>query len=215
MASDHNIADIRKEYRLQTLLENNVDPDPIQQFKKWWDDAIESHIEEVNAMTLATSTKDGRPSARMVLLKEVQDNGFVFFTNYESKKGKNLLENPQASLVFFWKELERQVRIEGIAKKISEKDSDDYFILRPEESKIGAWSSPQSQVISSREILEKNFEKYIDEFADGTILRPPYWGGYVVQPAVIEFWQGRPGRLHDRLQYTAVNDGWKLERLAP
>jgi len=210
-----NIADIRKDYKLHSLLEAEVDPDPIIQFQKWWDEAMVSKIDEPNAMTLATSTTSGKPSARIVLLKGLNPEGFIFFTNYESRKGNDLKENPNASLVFFWKELERQVRIEGSVKKLSEKESDEYFILRPEQSRIGAWSSPQSQVIKSRQSLEEMFEKYTHLFTDGTILRPPHWGGYIVKPILVEFWQGRPNRLHDRLQYTFSNDEWKIERLAP
>ena len=210
-----DIADIRKDYKLRSLLESDVDADPIKQFRQWWNDAIMSNVEEPNAMTLATSTKKGKPSARIVLLKGLNNNGFTFFTNYESKKGNELKENPHACLVFFWKELERQVRIEGSVKKLSEKESNEYFVLRPEQSRIGAWSSPQSQVIKSRESLEEMFEKYTQLFTDGAILRPPHWGGYMVKPILVEFWQGRPNRLHDRLQYTLSNDEWKIERLAP
>ncbi len=210
-----DIADIRKDYKLRSLLESDVEPDPIKQFQLWWNEVIKSNIEEPNAMTLATCGKNGKPSARIVLLKGLNPEGFIFFTNYESRKGNDLKENPNASLVFFWKELERQVRIEGSVKKLSEKESDEYFVLRPEQSRIGAWSSPQSQVIKSRESLEEMFEKYTHLFTDGTILRPPHWGGYIVKPILVEFWQGRPNRLHDRLQYTLSNDEWKIERLAP
>jgi len=210
-----DIADIRKDYKLRSLLESDVEPDPIKQFKLWWNEAIKSNIEEPNAMTLATCGKNGKPSARIVLLKGLNPEGFIFFTNYESRKGNDLKENPNASLVFFWKELERQVRIEGTVKKLSEQESDEYFVLRPEPSRIGAWSSPQSQVIKSRESLEEMFEKYTHLFTDGTILRPPHWGGYIVKPILVEFWQGRTNRLHDRLQYTLSNDEWKLDRLAP
>ncbi len=210
-----DIADIRKDYKLRSLLESDVEPDPIKQFQLWWNEVIKSNIEEPNAMTLATCGKNGKPSARIVLLKGLNPEGFIFFTNYESRKGNDLKENPNASLVFFWKELERQVRIEGCVKKLSKKESDEYFVLRPEQSRIGAWSSPQSQVIKSRESLEEMFEKYTHLFTDGTILRPPHWGGYIIKPILVEFWQGRPNRLHDRLQYTLSNDEWKIERLAP
>ena len=210
-----DIADIRKDYKLRSLLESDVEPDPIKQFQLWWNEAIKSNIEEPNAMTLATCGKNGKPSARIVLLKGLNPEGFIFFTNYESRKGNDLKENPNASLVFFWKELERQVRIEGSVKKLSKKESDEYFVLRPEQSRIGAWSSPQSQVIKSRESLEEMFEKYTHLFTDGTILRPPHWGGYIVKPILVEFWQGRTNRLHDRLQYTLSHDEWKIERLAP
>lgn len=210
-----NIADIRKDYKLKFLLEKDVDLNPIKQFQKWWNEALESKVDEANAMTLATSTISGKPSARIVLLKGLSNDGFVFFTNYESKKGKELEENPNAALIFFWKELERQVRIEGSVKKLSAKESDDYFVLRPEQSRIGAWSSPQSTVIKDRNSLEKIFEKYTQQFSDSVILRPSHWGGYLVTPGLIEFWQGRPNRLHDRLQYTLRNDKWIIERLAP
>jgi pyridoxamine 5'-phosphate oxidase len=213
---DKKIADLRKEYSKQTLLEKDVDQNPFIQFNKWWDETMKSELEEANAMTLATATRDGIPSARIVLLKSVSEDGFVFFTNYSSQKGKELLENPNACLVFFWKELERQVRISGKVEKISAGESDEYFASRPEGSRIGAWASPQSSIISSREVIEKNTEKYRQEFAEGPIKRPPHWGGYVVRPTVIEFWQGRANRLHDRIQY-ALHEGnaWKIERLAP
>ncbi len=209
------IEDIRKEYKLHSLLENGVDADPIRQFHQWWNEATLSNIEEPNAMTLATSNKNGKPSARIVLLKGLSNDGFVFYTNYESRKGDELKENPFASLLFFWKELERQVRIEGTVTKTSEEKSIDYFVSRPELSKIGAWSSPQSSVIPDRDHLEKNVTKYQQQFGDGEIPKPPHWGGYKVKPTLIEFWQGRPSRLHDRLQYTLNNEKWIIERLAP
>lgn len=210
-----NIADIRREYKLQALLEKDVDPNPVKQFQQWWNEAMMSNIEEPNAMTLATSNHKGNPSARIVLLKGLSNDGFAFFTNYESRKGKELKENPYASLLVFWKELERQVRIEGTVVKADEEKSNEYFESRPALSKIGAWSSPQSSVIKSRDDLEENVLKYQRKFSDGAIPRPPHWGGYIVKPALIEFWQGRPNRLHDRLQYTLTNDKWLIERLAP
>ncbi len=213
--SEINIADIRKEYKLKLLLEKDVDEDPIRQFQQWWNEALLSNIEEPNAMTLATTNKHGKPSARIVLLKGLSNDGFVFFTNYESRKAGELKENPHAALLFFWKELERQVRIEGTITKTSEQESTEYFLSRPTLSKIGAWSSPQSSVIPSRIDLEKNVSKYQQQFCDGEIPRPPHWGGYIVKPTVIEFWQGRRNRLHDRLQYTLNNDKWIIERLAP
>ncbi len=207
---------IRKDYRLQSLLEKDVDSNPIKQFEKWWQETINSKIEEPNAMTLATSTTDGKPSARIVLLKEIKENGFVFFTNYDSKKGNQIHDNPYGCLVFLWKELERQVRIEGEIKKISENESDEYFSKRPIESRIGAWSSPQSKVIKNREVLEKNVSVYTKKFQSQNIPRPVNWGGYILNPTLIEFWQGRTGRLHDRLQYTINENGsWIIERLAP
>jgi pyridoxamine 5'-phosphate oxidase len=212
----HTIADIRKEYKLQTLDEADVHADAIQQFHKWWNEALMSEIEEVNAMTLATATVSGKPSARVVLLKGYDESGFVFFTNYHSHKGMELAENPVASLVFFWKELERQVRIDGTVEKTTSNESDLYFHSRPVESRIGAWASPQSKVIASREVIEENLAELQKSFAGKGIDRPPHWGGYIVKPTLIEFWQGRPGRLHDRIQYTIqANGSWKVERLAP
>ena len=200
---------------LQTLDENSVAADAIEQFTIWWNEAVSSNIHEVNAMTLATSTKEGIPSARIVLLKDYDERGFVFFTNYNSIKGQELELNPYAALVFFWKELERQVRIQGSVEKTSSEESDAYFISRPQGSRLGAWASPQSAAIENRKILEEKLELYTTEF-NGEIPRPPHWGGYRVVPAVIEFWQGRPSRLHDRIRYTKQPTGeWKIERLAP
>lgn len=210
-----NIADIRSDYQKQSLLENDVDANPFKQFNAWWDDALKSKLDEVNAMTLATASATGIPSARIVLLKSVSEEGFVFFTNYNSHKGIELEENPNACLVFFWKELERQVRISGTVKKISAAESDEYYQSRPQGSRIGAWASPQSQVISSRKIIEENTIKYQTQFADGNIARPAHWGGYMVIPTVIEFWQGRPNRLHDRILYSLKEGNWVIERLAP
>ena len=210
------ISALRREYSSETLLEQDVAADPIQQFQKWWDQVITSEIVEPNAMTLATASADGLPSARVVLLKGFDERGFVFFTNYESFKGMQLEENPKACLVFFWKELERQVRILGVASRLPEEESDVYFHSRPVGSRIGAWASPQSQVIENREWLERTFDKRKVEFREGNIPRPPHWGGYLVKPVIVEFWQGRFSRLHDRIQYTLQEDGtWKIERLAP
>ena len=210
------IAEIRKEYKLKSLNEADASADPFQQFESWWNEARESKVEEVNAMTLATASQDGVPSARIVLLKGFDHNGFVFFTNYASFKGLQLQENPRACLVFFWKELERQVRITGLVEKTSAIESDVYYNSRPAGSRIGAWASPQSQIISSREWLEQNEDKYAASFSNGVIERPAHWGGYRVQPITIEFWQGRPSRLHDRIQYSLQENGdWLVERLAP
>jgi pyridoxamine 5'-phosphate oxidase len=211
-----SIADIRKDYKLQSLLEKDVEADPIQQFDKWWQEAVRSEIDEINAMTLATATANGIPSARIVLLKEFDNRGFVFFTNYNSFKGLQLAQNPQACLVFFWKELERQVRITGAVEKVSAGDSDEYFNSRPQGSRLGAWVSPQSQVIANREWLEARENDLKKEFAGKAIERPAHWGGYRVKPQTIEFWQGRSNRLHDRIKYS-LQDGnvWKTERLAP
>ncbi len=215
MSIKTDIAQLRKDYSQQDLSESKVSVNPITQFEIWWQEAIKSQGEEINAMTLATCNNKGQPSARIVLLKGFSEEGFVFFTNYESRKGKELSENPYAALVFFWKEIERQVRIEGKVKKVSEADSDEYFFMRPEASRLGAWSSPQSSPITDRQTLQKNIDHYQNKFSNGNIPRPEYWGGYIVEPSLIEFWQGRPGRLHDRLQYTIGEKGWQIERLAP
>jgi pyridoxamine 5'-phosphate oxidase len=210
-----DIAKLRKEYSLKTFSENNANKDPFIQFEFWLNEAIESQLPEPNAMTLATSTFEGKPSARVVLLKQFDNTGFSFFTNYESRKAKNLLQNPYAALVFFWPELERQVRIEGKVSKVSDKESDKYFRTRPEKSKIGAWASPQSSVIPSRKYLENLMSDFEEDFHSKTISRPSNWGGYILKPTLIEFWQGRPNRLHDRIQYLLTNEKWIIERLAP
>jgi pyridoxamine 5'-phosphate oxidase len=210
------LADIRKEYRLHSLNEEEVPENAMDQFEHWWQDAVNSELEEVNAMTLATASADGLPSARIVLLKGFHKTGFQFYTNYESFKGKQLMENPRACLVFFWKELERQIRITGLVEKLSQEQSDAYFISRPPGSRIGAWSSPQSEVIESSHWLFQQVVKFEKKFIENDIPRPPHWGGYLVRPVTIEFWQGRPNRLHDRLQYSLQENGnWIIERLAP
>lgn len=209
-----DIAAIRTDYKRLTLDETDVAGDPFEQFDRWWQQAINSHLEEVNAMTLATASPEGIPDARIVLLKNITSEGFVFFTNYDSAKGRQLIANPHAALVFFWKDLERQVRIKGTVHKASAAESDLYFRSRPAGSRIGAWSSPQSQVIASRAILEENEAKYKATFGEA-IPRPEHWGGFVVTPISVEFWQGRPSRLHDRIRYTRENQGWKINRLAP
>lgn len=212
---NHEIAHIRKDYKLRSLLETDISMDPMEQFSIWWKEAVSSDIEEVNAMTLATCNKQGVLSARIVLLKGYNAEGFIFFTNYNSDKGKDLKENPKAAMVFFWKELERQIRIEGNVEKITIKESEEYFSSRPKDSQIGAWSSPQSSVIENREVIEQNVETNIARFGDETIPRPPYWGGYIVKPERIEFWQGRENRLHDRILYTKSETNWIIQRLAP
>ena len=211
-----SIADLRKEYSSQSLLETDIERNPFDQFEKWWTQAINSQIAEPNAMTVATASGDGMPAARIILLKGFDKTGFVFFTNYKSYKAMHLEENPRACLVFFWKELERQVRITGLVERVSEKESDDYFYSRPKGSQIGAWASPQSQVIENRDWLDQHYLQLTDEFKQKELKRPAHWGGYRVTPVIIEFWQGRPGRLHDRIQYTLEEDGsWKIERLSP
>ena len=210
-----NIQNLRQDYRSASLSENDVDSNPILQFKKWFQDAVSSQLYEPNVMTLATSDRFGKPTARIVLLKGIDEDGFVFYTNYESKKGRDLVENPQAALVFFWPELERQVRIEGVVSKVSEQTSSEYFHSRPIGSQIGAMASPQSKVISDRESLERKVEQLTTQYADQEIPRPLHWGGYLVEPTHIEFWQGRPSRLHDRIVYDLVEGSWIINRLAP
>lgn len=215
---NESIANIRLNYSKQTLLETDVKSNPIEQFGIWWNEAIKAELSEVNAMTLATASADGVPAARIVLLKNVTPDGFTFYTNYNSFKGQQLAENPKACLVFFWKELERQVRITGLVSKTSEADSNEYFYSRPVGSQIGANISAQSTVIPNRRVLETAYH----QMEEGTknnptmVTRPEHWGGYIVKPVTVEFWQGRPSRLHDRLQYSLQTDGnWLIERLAP
>jgi len=209
-------ADIRKDYSREALIEPEIESNPITQFEKWWRQALGAKITEVNAMTLATASADGVPSARIMLLKGFSERGFLFFTNYHSYKGRQLAENPKACLVFFWKELERQVRITVVIEKVSKEESDSYFQSRPKASQIGAITSPQSQVIESRKWLDEQYKKTAEQLENTIIRRPLHWGGFLVRPVIIEFWQGRPGRLHDRIQYSLSDDGsWKIERLAP
>ncbi|NDJ22752.1 pyridoxamine 5'-phosphate oxidase [Nostoc sp. B(2019)] len=213
---DKTIADLRKDYTLEGLSKTEIDPNPFIQFKKWFDQALAAQLPEPNAMTIATATPEGTPSARMVLLKDFDERGFVFFTNYNSHKGQELAENPQAALVFWWAELERQVRISGYVEKVSETESDQYFHSRPANSRLGAWVSNQSEVIESREVLEQRLQEFQSKYENQEIPRPSHWGGLRVIPSEIEFWQGRSSRLHDRLLYTRLDDGsWKIERLSP
>jgi pyridoxamine 5'-phosphate oxidase len=208
--------DQRKEHRRSTLNEKDMDPDPIRQFTLWFAEANQAGTAESNAMTLATATPDGRPSARMVLLRGADVRGFSFFTNYDSRKACELDANPYAALVFFWHELERQVRIEGRVERVSDEESDSYFHSRPKGARIGAWASPQSQVIAGREILETRFVESENRHTHDFVPRPSNWGGYRLVPDLIEFWQGRPNRLHDRLRYRLGPGAiWVIERLAP
>jgi pyridoxamine 5'-phosphate oxidase len=210
------IANIRKEYISGGLSESDLDADPIRQFEKWFQQALAANALDANAMTLATATPDGQPSARVVLLKAFDASGFTFFTNYESRKSRELTANARAALLFFWPELQRQVRIEGTVEPVSEAESDEYFRSRPLGSRLGAWASAQSEVISSREVLEDRVREAAQRFPDGEVPRPPFWGGFRIRPQTIEFWQGRPDRLHDRLRYQLVPpDGWRIERLSP
>lgn len=211
-----SIADLRQNYTRYGLIEAEADLNPFKQFKIWFEQAIFAQLLEPNAMTVTTTVLNGKPSARMVLLKDFDERGFVFYTNYESLKGRQLLENPWTALVFWWAELERQVRIEGRVEKVSSQESDAYFLSRPKDSQLGAWVSNQSQVIESREVLEQELEKLKQKYANQPIPRPRYWGGFRVIPSEIEFWQGRPSRLHDRLRYRLDQDNhWIRERLSP
>jgi pyridoxamine 5'-phosphate oxidase len=209
------IAALRENYTKGSLDVSDVSFVPLEQFQMWFDEAISSELLEPNALLLSTVSAKGKPSSRIVLLKGL-DNGFKFYTNYLSRKGTELIENPNACITFFWAELERQVRIEGTIEKVSAEESDEYFQSRPKGSQIGAWTSNQSMVIGNREVLEEREKHLIEKFGNNPIPRPPHWGGYRLVPNYIEFWQGRPSRLHDRIAYTLMeNDEWKIERLSP
>ena len=210
-----DLAALRRDYALATLEERDVDPDPIRQFERWFADAAAARVPEPNAMTLSTATRDGVPSARIVLLKGVDANGFAFFTDYRSRKGAELAENPLAALTFLWKEIERQVRITGSVARVSTEESEAYFRTRPPGSRLGAWASHQSAVLASREELQARVQDIAARFPDGDVPLPPHWGGFRVTPDEIEFWQGRPSRLHDRLLYRRGERDWELYRLSP
>lgn len=208
------LRDIRKQYQYAALTEEHASQNPFSQFDNWLSAAVNSEEAEPTAMVLSTVDADMQPHSRVVLLKEFTENGFVFFTNYEGNKSKEIASNAKVALLFFWQGQERQVRITGVAEKIDAAASDDYFYSRPVESRIGAWASPQSQPIETYDILAQRFDAFKKQFGEN-IPRPPHWGGFVVKPTTFEFWQGRPNRLHDRLYYTQQNQNWKIERLAP
>jgi pyridoxamine 5'-phosphate oxidase len=210
------IGNTPKKYVQGALSEADMDADPIRQFETWFQELLATKLPEPNAMTLATATPDGQPSARVVLLKSFDSSGFTFHTNYDGRKGRELAANPRAALLFFWPELQRQVRIEGVVERLAPTESDEYFRSRPLGSRLGAWASRQSEVIPDRAELENRVREMTQRFPDGAVPRPPFWGGFRVRPLAIEFWQGRPDRLHDRLRYQRVQpDGWRLERLSP
>jgi pyridoxamine 5'-phosphate oxidase len=214
--NDMQLPEIRKEYTQASLRKAGVEPDPIRQFQTWLTQALGANIPEPNAMTLATATPDGRPSARVVLLRGIDEAGFTFHTNYESRKGRELAGNPWAALVFYWPALERQVRVEGTVERLPPAESDAYFRTRPTGSRLGAWASPQSSVVPSREALEQRLQEVAREYEGREVPRPPFWGGYRLRPVAVEFWQGRPNRFHDRLLYRRLPSGaWQIERLAP
>lgn len=211
-----SVADLRSEYTRSGLSESDALPDAIDQFRRWFEDALEANLHEPNAMTLATATPDGKPSARIVLLKGFDERGFVFYTNYEGRKARELEQNPNCSLVFYWGELERQVRIEGRSVRVPDAESDVYFASRPRGSRLGAWVSKQSQPVGNRGALEERLKELEEEYEEQEIPRPSFWGGYRVEPESIEFWQGREGRLHDRLLYSGSGGGgWEIQRLQP
>ncbi len=210
-----DVADLRKEYTRAGLAESDVAADPIEQFRRWFDAALDAGLHEPNAMTVATATRDGSPSARVVLLKGFDSRGFVFYTNYEGRKGRELEENPRAALLFYWGELERQVRIEGTVSRVSEEESDAYYASRPRGSRLGAWASEQSRTVEGRGVLEDRLGDLEAEYEGREVPRPPFWGGYRVWPEVVEFWQGRENRVHDRIVYRRQGGGWEIERLQP
>ncbi len=209
------IKTLRHDFAKQTLEKEDVNKEPILQFEKWFKEAVDSQVNEPNAMSLSTVSATGQPSSRIVLLKDFDKNGFTFYTNYNSRKGIEISKNPGVALLFFWPELERQVRIEGSLSKQTELESNDYFDSRPRESKIGAWTSEQSKKIENRAVLDIAYENNFKKFSGEEVPRPDFWGGYVLRPKLIEFWQGRPSRLHDRILYTLSDNKWLIDRLSP
>jgi pyridoxamine 5'-phosphate oxidase len=209
------LRDIRTNYQKYELSESTILKDPFRQLSSWLNDAVTEKVQEPTAMVLSTIDFEGSPESRVVLLKELKQEGLVFFTNYHSKKGQQILANKQVSIVFFWPELERQARIKGIAEKLSEKESEEYFLSRPVESQLGAWASPQSQIIENRQVLDKNYADYQHYFEINEIKKPTHWGGFLISPKYFEFWQGRSNRLHDRIEFCKKENSWEIHRLAP
>ena len=215
MGHNHHIYNLRKQYALESLSEKDLKNNPFAQLEHWMNEAIEAEVHEPNAVMLSTVSAEGQPSSRIVLVRHISSEGIFFYSNYNSKKGKEMAANNKISLAFFWPQLERQVRIEGLVQKLSSTQSDEYFNSRPRESQLGAWASEQSEEIS-REELEIKFTQFEKKFENSSIPRPPHWGGYCVRPSIMEFWQGRPNRLHDRITYTLIQDSaWKIKRLSP